>query len=192
MCMRVEFHQQKNGLSSLTAFSMNLRLASRNSSSTVSMRLMVSGPVFSIFCVPSGIGPAVEHAARPELLLELGILRVVGVLRLLLGVQVIEVAEELVEAVRRGQELVAVAEVVLAELPGHVAERLQDVGDGRVFGLQAEVGAGQPDLGQAGADRRLPGDERRAAGGAALLPVPVGELRSPPWRCGRCWACDTP
>ena len=71
MCMRVEFHQQKNGLSSLTAFSMNLRLASRNSSSTVSIRLIVSGPVSSIFCVPSGIGPAVQHAARPELLLEL-------------------------------------------------------------------------------------------------------------------------
>ena len=45
-------------------------------------------------------------------------------------------------------------------------------------GLQAEVRAGQADLGQAGADRRLPGDERRAAGGAALLAVPVGEVRT--------------
>ena len=55
MCIRVEFHQQKNGLSSLTAFSMNLRLASRNSSSTVRMRSTVKGPVFSIFCVPSAL-----------------------------------------------------------------------------------------------------------------------------------------
>ena len=84
------------------------------------------------------VGPGVQHAARAELLLELGVLRVVRVLRLLLRVQVVEVAEELVEAVRRGQELVAVAEVVLAELAGDVAQRLQQVGDGRVFGLQAE------------------------------------------------------
>ena len=36
-------------------------------------------------------------------------------------VEVIEVAEELVEAVDRGQELVAIAEVVLAELARGVA-----------------------------------------------------------------------
>ena len=190
--MRVEFHQQKNGLSSLTAFSMNLRLASRNSSSTVSMRLMVSGPVFSIFCVPSGVGPGVQHAARPELLLELGVLRVVGVLRLLLGVQVIEVAEELVEAVRGRQELVAIAEVVLAELPADVAERLQDVGNRRVFGLQSEIGAGQADLGQAGADRRLAGDECGAARGTALLAVPVGEVAAFLGDAIDVRACDTP
>ena len=61
-------------------------------------------------------GEAVDHAARAEPLLELGVLRVVGVLRLLLGVEVVEVAEELVEAVAGRQHLVAVAEVVLAEL----------------------------------------------------------------------------
>ena len=44
-------------------------------------------------------------------------------LRLLLGVEVVKIAEELVEAVRRRQDVVAVAEVVLAELPGHVALR---------------------------------------------------------------------
>jgi hypothetical protein len=40
------------------------------------------------------------------------------VLRLLLGVEVVQVAEELVEAVVGGQVLVAVAQVVLAELAG--------------------------------------------------------------------------
>ncbi len=124
------------------------------------------------------VGPAVQDAARAELLLELGILRIVRILRLLFRVQVVEVAEELVEAVRRRQELVAVAEMVLAELAGDVAERLQDVGDGRVFRLQAQIGAGQPDLGQAGADGRLTGDERGPTGGAALLAVPVGEHRA--------------
>ena len=42
-------------------------------------------------------------------------------LGLLLGVEVVEVAEELVEAVGRRKILVAVAEVVLAELAGGVA-----------------------------------------------------------------------
>ena len=63
--------------------------------------------------------------------LNAGSLGVVGMLGLVLSVEVVEVAEELVKAVHGGQELVAVAEVVLAELAGHVAERLQEVGDGR-------------------------------------------------------------
>jgi hypothetical protein len=67
----------------------------------------------------------VEHAARPELLLELRIFWIVRVLRFLLGVQVIEIAEELVEAVRGRKKLVAVAEVVLSELAADVAERLE-------------------------------------------------------------------
>ena len=72
MCIRVEFHQQKNGLSSLTAFSMNLRLASRNSSSTVSMRSMVSGPVFSIFCVPSALAQLWSTPRGPNFFLNSG------------------------------------------------------------------------------------------------------------------------
>ena len=95
-----------------------------------------------------------QHAARAELALERRVLRVVGVLRLLLGVEVVEVAEELVEAVHRRQVLVAVAEVVLAELAGGVAQRLEQLGDGRVLLLQALGRPGQADLGQAGADRR--------------------------------------
>ena len=46
-------------------------------------------------------GRAFEHAARTELRAELRVLGIVGMLRLLLGVEVIEVAEELIEAVRR-------------------------------------------------------------------------------------------
>ena len=53
--------------------------------------------------------------------------RIVALLRLLLGVEVVEVAEELVEAVHRRQELVAVAEVVLAELARGVSLRLRPV-----------------------------------------------------------------
>ena len=54
-------------------------------------------------------------------------------LGLILGVQVVEVAEELVEAVNGRQEFVAVAEMVLAELSGRVALRLEQLGNGRVL-----------------------------------------------------------
>ena len=106
------------------------------------------------------------------------VLGIVGQFGFLLGVEVIQVAEELVEAVHGGQMLVAVAEVVLAELAGGVALRLQCGGDGRVLRLQAEFGAGHADLGQASAVGVLAGDEGRPACGAALLPVVVGETHS--------------
>ena len=119
-----------------------------------------------------------QHAARAEPRLERRVLRIVRVLWLLLGVQVIEVAEELVEAVHGGQELVAVAEVVLAKLAGHVALGLEQFGERRVLVGQALLGARQADLQQAGAKRGLAGDECGAAGGAGLLGVVVGEDRA--------------
>ena len=53
-CMRVEFHQRKNGLSAFFAWSMYASVPLVTSSSMVSMRFLASGPVVSIFCVPSG------------------------------------------------------------------------------------------------------------------------------------------
>jgi hypothetical protein len=76
---------------------------------------------------------AFEDATRAELCLEIWALRIVGILGLLLGVEVIEVAEEHVEAVHGRQELVAVAEMVLAELAGRVALRLEQLGNRRVL-----------------------------------------------------------
>ena len=96
-------------------------------------------------------------------------------LGLVLGVEVIKVAEELVEAVHRRQKVVAVAEMVLAELPGRIALRLQQFGDRRVLLRQAFLRGRQPDLQQPGAQRRLSGDEGGAARGAGLLAVVVGE-----------------
>ena len=68
-------------------------------------------------------------------------------------VQVIEIAEELVEAVHRGQELVAIAQVVLAELASGVAHRLERGRDGRRLRRQADGGSGLADRGHAGSDR---------------------------------------
>src|SRR6266704_2146620 len=73
-CMRVPFHQQKNGFHAL--------LCER------------AGILDGLAAL--AIGLALEHAARTELLSERGILRIVLVLGFLLGIEVIEVAEELV------------------------------------------------------------------------------------------------
>ena len=95
---------------------------------------------------------ALENAARTELRAEARVFRIVRVLRLFLGVEMVEVAEELVEAVHRRQEFVAVAEMVLAELAGGVAERLERFRDAHVFGVQADRRrpAGRPWSGQCG------------------------------------------
>ena len=90
--------------------------------------------------------PAVDDAARPEALVERRVLGVVLELGLLLGVEVVEVAEELVEPVVGGQVLIAVAQVVLAELRRRVAERLEELGDGRVLGLRPSLAPGKPTL----------------------------------------------
>jgi hypothetical protein len=58
----------------------------------------------------------VQDAAGPVVLLELRVLGIEVALGLLLGVEVVEIAEELVEPVVGRQVLVPVAEVVLAEL----------------------------------------------------------------------------
>ncbi|MNV72989.1 hypothetical protein D3C71_1661120 [compost metagenome] len=87
----------------------------------------------------------------------------------------IEIAEELVEAMVGRQVFIAVTQVVLAELPRGVSERFEQLGDGWVFRLQAHSGTWDADLGQAGAHRMLAGDEGRAPRRAALLAVIVGE-----------------
>ena len=158
--------------------SMKSMAAASVSSSIVSIRFLVSGPVSSIVCPPWPSALDLRTPRGPNFFAELGVLRVVEVLGLLRGVQVVEVAEILVEAVHRRQMLVAVAEVVLAELAGGVALRLEQRGDGRVALLPAFLGAGQADLGHAGAHRHDAADERGAAGGATLLAVVVGEAHA--------------
>ena len=122
-------------------------------------------------------GPGMDHAARPEVLRgSSGILsRVVLHLRLFLGVQVVEVAEELVEAVVGRQHVVHVAQVVLAELAGGVALLLEERRDRHELVGHADRRGRDADLGQAGAVDALPGDERRPPGGAGLLAVRIGE-----------------
>ena len=121
---------------------------------------------------------AAKDAARTETQLELSILRIVGVLGLVLGVQVVEIAKELVEAVNRRQKLIAVAEMVLTELSGHIALRLEQLGKRRVLLRQSFLRSRQAYFQKSSAQRTLAGDERGAAGSARLLAVIVGEDRA--------------
>ena len=90
-------------------------------------------------------------------------------------VEVIEVAEELVEAVDGRQELVPVAQMVLAELAGGVALRFERGGNRDSLGWKAGLGTRLADRGHAGADGQLAGDEVGAPRRAARFRVVVGE-----------------
>ncbi len=79
-----------------------------------------------------------QHASGSKGCLELRILGIVGEFRLFFRVQVIEIAEELVKSMHGRQEFIAIAEMVLAELAGGVAERLEQFGDGRIFRLKSD------------------------------------------------------
>ena len=123
-------------------------------------------------------GPRVDYPARPKGLAEIRELlfrRVVVHLRLLLGVEVVQVAEELVEAVIGRQHMVQVAEVVLAELPCGVPLLLEQRRDRHELVGHADRCAREADLREAGAVAALPGDERRPSRGARLFSVAVGE-----------------
>jgi hypothetical protein len=132
----------------------------------------VDGRVIPVACF------ALKHTSRPEFRTEARVFWIIGVLRLFFCVEMIEVAEELVEAMNSRQKLVEIAQMVLAELAGGVAERLQRFCDGHILGAKTNRCARQPDFRKPGADRRLSGDEGGAASRAALLGVPVSEQRA--------------
>ena len=131
------------------------------------------------------VGARFDDASRAEFLLEFWGLRIINIFRFFLRVQVVQVAQELVEAVVGRKHFVAVAQVILAELAGHVAVVLQQTRDGRILHLHAlwssrQADLRQADLRQARTDRRLSGNEGRATGGAALLAMPIGKYRAFP------------
>ena len=125
---------------------------------------------------PNRAGKTVDYATRPDALLQCGGLKVIRIPSRCLGVQVVEVAKALVEAVAAGPGIVAA--VMLAELPGDVALLRAQRGAGRVFFLPARRRTPHAHFGETRADWRLAGDAGRAAGGATPLRVPVGEQRA--------------
>ncbi|MNM64891.1 hypothetical protein D3C81_763070 [compost metagenome] len=103
------------------------------------------------------------------------IFRPIGTLGFFLGIEVVQVAEELVKTVIARQELIAVTQMVLAELTGRIAPSLECLRNGNVARLQADWRPGHSDFGQASTQRRLAGDERRTSCGATVLRVVVSE-----------------
>jgi hypothetical protein len=116
---------------------------------------------------------AVDHVARTDGRLE--VLRIVGMARVLHRVEVIEVSVKFVEAVHGRQELVQVAEVVLAKLAGGVAQTFERRGDGRGLGGHSDRRTGLSHRRQPRADWQLASDEVRASRRAACLGVVVRE-----------------
>ena len=116
----------------------------------------------------------------------------VGEAHLLHRVEVIEIAPVFLEAVRRRQRLGVVAQVVLAELAGGVAEIEQELGERRRAGPQVGRAARQLRRDHAGAQRIHAGEEGIAPGRAALHGDVVHEDRAFLARCGRCWASPRP
>src|SRR5262249_58708602 len=90
---------------------------------------------------PCNAGPL-----RSELLPEFRVSWVVEELGLFFCFEMIQVAEEFVEAVHRGQITVQIAEMILPELSRGVAERLERLGDGNVAVLQADRRAWDADF----------------------------------------------
>ena len=114
--------------------------------------------------------------ARRRDVLHQGCLVDVGEAHLLHCVEVIEVAPVFLEAVRGRQRVGVVAQVVLAELAGVVAEIEQELGERRGAGPQVGRAARQLRRDHAGAQRIHAGEEGIAPGGAALHGEVVHEL----------------
>ena len=102
----------------------------------------------------------------------------VGEAHALHRVEVIQVAPEFLEAVRGRQRVGVVAQMVLAELAGVVAEIEQDLGDRRGAGTQVGRAARQLRRDHAGAQRMHAGEEGIPPRRAALLGVVVREQRT--------------
>src|SRR6266536_4547445 len=90
-------------------------------------------------------------------------------------VEVVEVAKKFVETVDSGQELIEIAEMVLAELAGGVALRFERGSDSASLSWYADFGTSLADRGHACANRKLTHDEVRASRRATGLGVIVGE-----------------
>ena len=122
-----------------------------------------------------------DHATGTELFQEgfavrqHHVTRVILVLWLLLGIQVVQVAKELVESMIGGQVLITVTEVVLAELASGITQRFEHFCYGRILLTEAFLGTRQADLAKSCAEHTLTGNKGRTSGCTGLLTVIIGE-----------------
>jgi hypothetical protein len=93
---------------------------------------LVDSRILSVGC------PAVQHAARRDLLIEFRKILLgwpIRQFRFLFRIQVVQVAEKFVEPMHGRQVFVAVSQMVLAELSGRVTQRLQQFGNRGILRL---------------------------------------------------------
>ena len=121
------------------------------------------------------VGRRLDDTTWAIFLAKLRILRVILVFGFLFCVQVIEIAEKLVETVIGGQHFIAVTEVVLAELAGRIALRLEQAGNRGILNHHSLFGTRQADLGETGTKDALTGNEGGTPCGTGLFTVVVGE-----------------
>ncbi len=128
--------------------------------------------------IVDGGGLGLDDVARAEIGEELRRFRILRIVGLFHRVEMVKDTIELVEAMHRGQILVAIAKMIFADLRRGVAVRLEKLGDGRVLVLQALLGGRHADFQQTGTEWGLPEDESGTTGGAGLLSVIIGEQRA--------------
>src|SRR5690349_16210780 len=98
-----------------------------------------------------------NHVARTNLVQQL--LRIVRMRRIFHPIEVIKIAEEFIEAVDRGQEVILVAKMVLAELSGNIALRLQRGSNGTRLSWNLGRRTRLADRRHTGSDRQFAGDK---------------------------------
>jgi hypothetical protein len=90
----------------------------------------------------------------------------------------VEVAVELIEAMQRRQELIEVAQMVLAELAGGVTHGFQHGGNSRGGIRHTDRRASLTDSSQSSADREFAGDEVRTTRRAARFGIVIGKAHA--------------
>ncbi len=82
------------------------------------------------------------------------------------------------ETMVRGQKLVLVSQVILAELPGRIALSYQQLSNGWLLFIETQIGAGHSYFTQACAEHTLSRDKCGAACGTALLSVVISKVNA--------------
>src|SRR5262249_8322118 len=107
--------------------------------------------------------PGMDHSARPKGLAEVGevlLVRIVRQFRLFFGVEVIEIAKELIEPVIGRQHVIEITEVVFPELSGGIALVLEAGRNGHNSLIHSDRRTGNADFGKASAIDTLACDKR--------------------------------
>src|ERR1700722_17376440 len=119
-----------------------------------------------------------DNIARTEALPEVGHFRIVVLVRLFHGIEVVEDSVELVEPVYGRQIFVAVAQMIFANLRGRVTFGLKQFRNRRIPILDALFRAWQTYHQETSSKRNLPQDECGSSSRAGLLRVVIGEERA--------------